>query len=259
MGWLHLGLVAVGLLAGCSDNGSPEETITGAVALPLVTYGPSGATYRLRNAVFELTPYQYYWSSTGTGGAYGTSVAMPPTTSIETGTATGTSIETGTATGTSIVTGTATGTSIGTSPAAVVVNSEDQPDAESITVDLEQGQYLARLLPGWTMEKTVDGTTEPVEAQLLNGNTQWFWVSPHATSWLSYQFGIGNRALWFNGDVNINIQVFESPDQYYGGVGGATGVYPGTGGATTVIPGSGGAPSTSPGTWVGAGGVMSID
>lgn len=232
-GWLQLGLVAVGLLAGCSSSGSTEETVTGTVALPLVTYGPSGATYRLRNAIFELTPYQYYWSNTGTGGAYGTSPSMPPTTGIVTGTSTGNSTAT-----------------------VVVVNSEDQPNAESITVDLEQGEYVARLLPGWSMEKSVNGATEPVEAQLLNGSTQWFWVSPRATSWLSYQFGIGSHELWFNGDVNINIQVFESPEQYYGGAGGSTSVYPGTGGSTTILPITGGSPSTTPGTWVGTGGSM---
>jgi hypothetical protein len=113
----------------------------------------------------------------------------------------------------------------------VVVSSEDEPDADSINVELEQGDYLVQLLPGWSMEKSLDGSIETVEAQLLNGADQWLWVNPHSTSWVSYQFGIGDHSLWFNGEVSINIEVYETPDDYYGGgggssVGGSTGVYP---------------------------------
>jgi hypothetical protein len=234
LGCIQLGLVALGLLAGCSGSGASEETVTGTVALPLVTYGPSGTTYRLRNAVFELSRNRYYELNQGTGGAYGgiASTSIPsttPTTTIWTG----------------------TWTSTGTTPpiAPVIVNSEDQPDAESLTVELEQGDYIARLLPGWSMEKIVGGVAEPVEAQLLSGESQWIWVSPHATSWVSYQFGIGDYEMWFNGNVNINIQVYENPEQYYGG----TSPYPGTGGSGG-YPAAGGAASTTTGTWVSAGG-----
>jgi hypothetical protein len=113
------------------------------------------------------------------------------------------------------------------------------------------------------MEKIVDGVAEPVEAQLLSGESQWIWVSPHSTSWVSYQFGIGDYKMWFNGNVNINIQVYENPDQYYGGTlpyppgtGGAT-AYPGSGGATA-YQAAGGATSITTGTAVGAGGAMSL-
>jgi hypothetical protein len=195
----------------------------------------------LRNAVFELSRSQYDWVNQGTGGAYGggtyrDSTIVPPTVPT-------TAIWTGTAT--------STWTSTSTTPpiAPVIVSSEDQPDAENLTVELDQGEYIARLLPGWSMEKIVDGAAEPVEAQLLSGESQWIWVSPHATSWVSYQFGIGDYEMWFNGNVNINIQVYENPEQYYGG----TSPYPGTGGSTA-YPAAGGAISTTPGTWISAGG-----
>lgn len=272
MRWLHLGLVATGLLAGCSSGGSADETVTGTVALPLVTYGPSGTTYRLRNAVFELTPYQYYygtgtggatgtWNNTSTGGANWISSTFTPSVTTGTGGAnstwnTSTPYVTTPGTRTTPGTGITTRPTTNTSPTpVVVVNSEDQPDAESITVELEQGEYRARLLPGWSMEKSVNGAVEPVEAQLLSGDTQWIWVSRQATSWVSYQFGIGSHELWFNGNVNINIQVYENPGQYYGG----TSPYPATGGSPSTYPATGGSTTTSPRTWNGTGGVAGID
>lgn len=57
----------------------------------------------------------------------------------------------------------------------------------------------------------MDGVTTPVpEVQLLSGETQWVWVSPHSTSWVNYQFGIGDRTVWFNGKLNVEIQVYEN-------------------------------------------------
>jgi hypothetical protein len=118
----------------------------------------------------------------------------------------------------------------------VTVNSDDQPDAQSLTVSLEQGSYDVQLLPGWTFEKDGPGGPEPVTATLLSGADQWVWVAPHSTSFAEYQFGLGDRAIWFNGKLNIDITVYETPSQYFGGAG-DTGV--GGGGGI----GMGGAPS----------------
>lgn len=111
------------------------------------------------------------------------------------------------------------------------VSSEDDPSASSINVSVERGQYNVRLLPGWRMEKIENGEATDVEATLLSGATQWVYVSPHSSSWVSYQFGIGERSLWFNGDLNIDVQVFEDPEQYYGGSGGHGGADDGASGA----------------------------
>jgi hypothetical protein len=100
------------------------------------------------------------------------------------------------------------------------VSSEDDPSASSIDVSVERGQYNVRLLPGWRMEKIENGEATDVEATLLSNATQWVYVSPHSSSWVSYQFGIGERSLWFNGDLTIDVQVFEDPKEYYGGHGG---------------------------------------
>jgi hypothetical protein len=99
------------------------------------------------------------------------------------------------------------------------VSSESNPNAEAISVDLERGYYYVRLLPGWRMEKLVDGVAEDVEATLLSSETQWAYVAAHSSSWVEYQFGIGNRALWFNGELNVQIGVYEKPSDLYGGAG----------------------------------------
>lgn len=222
LGWV-MGCALVGLLVGCAssngNNNSNEDAVAevGKIALPLVTHGPSGAAYRLRNATFEIVPYQTYWTTGTYVGSGGAATSMGGSNAV--------------------------GTSPGTRP-VVLVNGEDSPDSDSIQVDLEAGDYFIRLLSGWYLEKDeADGTATPVEAQLLSGETQWVWISPHSTSWVSYQFGLGDHALWFNGNLNVQINVYEDPSEYYGGgVGGSTGVggYPGVGGATWVL-GAGGA------------------
>jgi hypothetical protein len=41
---------------------------------------------------------------------------------------------------------------------------------------------------------------------------------------VTYQFGIGDRAIWFNGELNIDIQVYEDPSELNPGYGGASGL-----------------------------------
>jgi hypothetical protein len=107
----------------------------------------------------------------------------------------------------------------GSGPQTITVSSEDDPDAASIALSLERGSYYVRLLPGWHMEKLEDGVASEVEANLLSEATQYLYVSPHSTTWVEYQFGLGDRALWFNGQVNIGVRVYENPNELYGGGG----------------------------------------
>jgi hypothetical protein len=74
------------------------------------------------------------------------------------------------------------------------------------------------------------------EAVLLSDSYQWLYVSPRSTSWATWQFGIGGRKLWFNGHVNINIETYEDPDEYYGTHG-----FAGSGGDDDGIAGAAGA------------------
>jgi hypothetical protein len=107
------------------------------------------------------------------------------------------------------------------SNSTVVVSSEDDPNADSISVSVEQGSYYVTLQPGWRMEKReADGGFTTVEAQLLSSTAQWVYVAPRSTSWAAFNFGIGGREVWFNGKLNIGINVYEDPDEYYGNTGG---------------------------------------
>lgn len=177
------GVVFAALLSGCGSQGADRESDVGSISLPLAADAASGARYRLRDATFEISNGYYYYEDENTS-------AM------------------------------AVGGGYGT---VVTVSSEDEdPDASSILVDLEQGSYGVRLLPGWHFEKVEGGTvTDPnVEATLLSSQNVYVYVSPHSTSWAQYAFGIGSSELWLNGKVNLNIDVYEDPDDYYGGVGG---------------------------------------
>lgn len=104
---------------------------------------------------------------------------------------------------------------------AITVSSEEDPAAESINLSVERGYYRITLQSGWYMEQEAqDGSFSEVEAQLLSNSTQWVYVSPNSTSWARFSFGIGDREVWFNGNLNIDVTVYEDPDDYYGGYGG---------------------------------------
>ena len=182
-------------LVGCGNSGQPSvesgET-KGELALPLVTQGASGVTYRLRDATFNIYRYGY-------GGAGGSGTAGGPG-------------------GGEVIT----------------VSSETHPDDPTISVSLEEGSYYVQLVPGWHFEKQTASGYEDVEATLLYGETQWVWVSRRSTSFAEFQFGLGGREIWLNGELNIGVVLYEDPSELgYGGSGGAGGVA-GSGGSFIV-------------------------
>jgi hypothetical protein len=192
--WGILALATATFATGCGAGaGKPEEL--GQLSVPLVTHGPSGTEYRLRNATFEIYRYDYYyWGAGGmAAGAAGGEASYPPAGAVTT------------------------------------VSSEDDPTADSIVVDLEQGDYYVTLLPGWNMEKIEGNIATPIETTLLSSETTWVYVYPRSTTWVEYLFGVGGRELWLNGKLNIGIQVAEDPNAYYGGGGAGGGLS--TGGA----------------------------
>jgi hypothetical protein len=198
---MGLGLASAGAMTtACSSGGaSPSSEETGVLSVPLSTHGPSGAEYRLRDAVFEIRSEYDYYDDYTVGG-------------------------------------------LGPSGSTYTLSSEDDPTASSLSLSVERGYYYVRLLPGWHMEKIESGVTTAVEATLLSPATQWLYVNARSTSWIEYQFGIGDRALWFNGNLNIDVQVYEDPSQYYGndaGAGGDSGVG-GNGGFAGTPQGAGG-------------------
>ncbi len=207
MGTLLLGTLGLWLV-GCSGNsakgGDPHEDNMGHLALPLVTQGASGVSYHLRDATFAIHRYGYNYD-------YGYVASA------------------GTASGGSGVGGGSGGDTV------ITVSSETDPNAPTISVSLEEGDYYVELLPGWHFEKEGPSGPEAVEATLLSGETQWVWVSRQSTSFAEYKFGLGNRELWLNGQLNIGVVLYEDPNQLNGyggtGMGGSGGYTAGSGGS----------------------------
>ncbi len=100
------------------------------------------------------------------------------------------------------------------------VSSESEPDADTISVSLERGYYSILLQAGWQMERVDASGTTIVEATLLSEPETWVYVAPQSTASADYQFGIGDRTVWLNGELNIGVQVYENPGEYYGNYGG---------------------------------------
>lgn len=268
-----ISLVFAAAATGCQNagNGTGDPADTGTLGLPLQTTGSSGTTYRLRNANFEIYGYQYYkdvgYPIPMEGVGYGAVEVAPPEDApigvIGTGGAGGAggspvggTVSTGGVVSTGGappggapsggVAGSYGGAPMGGMPGVtfMTVSSEEDPTAPSIAVDVERGQYNIYLESGWSLEKVVDGVAETVPAVLLSGASQYAYVSPHSTSYVSFQFGVGDRTIWLNGNLNIGVEVYENPEEYYGY--GGMGGYPGTGGypSTGGFGGVAGYPST---------------
>jgi hypothetical protein len=213
------GVVFAALLSGCGSQADDREAGVGSLSLPLAAEAPSGARYRLRDATFEISSSYYYWNENSSAVAVGV------------------------------------GGSDGYGSLVTVSSEDEDPDASSILVALERGSYNVRLLPGWHFEKVENGTvTEPnVEATLLSSQSVYVYVSPRSTTWAEYAFGIGDREVWLNGKLNVNINVYETPDEYYGGGGGdpvesvTSGYYGVGGGSSGVGSGSSGVGSSGVG------------
>jgi hypothetical protein len=191
--------LAVGCGSTAKDGGGGEDKL-GNLALPLVTQGASGLTYRLRDATFLIHHYNY-GPYMGVGG--------------------------------SVASG---GTGAGGGDEVTTVSSETDPNAQTISLSVEEGEYYVELLPGWHFEKAGPMGAEIVDATLLSGETQWVYVSRQSTSFAEFQFGLGGRELWLNGELNIGVVLYEDPSELngYGGTG-----YGGSGGGYTA--GTGGA------------------
>lgn len=195
---LGTGMIAAAglmMLVGCGNsaqgsNDSGERA--GQLALPLVTQGASGVTYRLRDATFTI-------SSLGIGGGGGL------------------------------------GSGGGSGSPVITVSSETDPNAATISVSVEEGPYYVELLPGWHFEKLTPAGAVPVEATLLYGQTQYVYVARRSTSFAEFQFGLGGREIWLNGDLNIGVVLHEDPSELGGTGGGFT-----TGGFAGSFAGGGG-------------------
>jgi hypothetical protein len=92
----------------------------------------------------------------------------------------------------------------------VIDGDVDQP---SVVVDLNPGSYSVRLLVGWTLERTTDGTTfETVDAILGNQNPQVVRVFPDSAQQVTFRFYVRDG----QGTLTVAFGVVPDPQQLFG-------------------------------------------
>jgi hypothetical protein len=190
---------------GAADDGNARiDEPTGQLSLELVAADSAGQSYRLRNAIFDIT--SGYYPYPGYGGAAGSTGGSGP------------------------------------GQEAVTVSSETDPDEPTIRTRLSPGSYYVSLHdPGWSLERLTPSGPEPVEESvLLSDATQYVYVYDRSISQVNYTFGVdGTRIDFRYGDLDIGITIERPGDQPPGTGGAGTGGVPNAGGAAGAI-GTGG-------------------
>lgn len=123
----------------------------------------------------------------------------------------------------------------GPAPKTIVVSSETDPSARTISVNVAEGQYLVTLRPGWRLEQVTASGATTVEATLLTEESTWVYVWRLTTTFAEFHLGLGERSIWLNGNLNIEVRVSETPPTSggVGGFSGGAGGYPGIPGGMT--------------------------
>ncbi|MEY4575722.1 MAG: hypothetical protein RL701_425 [Pseudomonadota bacterium] len=231
-----LGLLGVVLAAACGEGRDADESEGhGSLTMALTGVSPTGDTFHLRDATFDISgcaedpngggyyppgypypgPYPYPYAGSGSAGT--------PANCLQTS-----------------------------------LSSEDDLDAPYITKRVLPGYYTVTLQPGWHLEELQSGGTwTPIEnALLLSAASQSLYVWDQGAAYANYAFGVDGTLIDFrHGDINISISVTRPDEvpQYpyppYGGRGpvGGSPVPAGAGGAFPVPAGSGGSGSEQAG------------
>jgi hypothetical protein len=89
------------------------------------------------------------------------------------------------------------------------LDSEDDPDAESLTAELNPGQYQVTLGSGWVLERLAEnGTGTPVRAALISPNPAFFSVRNGRATTIAYTFTTSSGTVTFGeGSVSIRLGV----------------------------------------------------
>ncbi|WP_437630252.1 hypothetical protein [Sorangium sp. So ce854] len=103
--------------------------------------------------------------------------------------------------------------SSGNGARVATLDSESDPDAETLTANLFQGPYTVRLESGWVLARIeADGTTSPVSAALVSRNPQSFEIDASVTTDVSFTFTTGQGTVSL-GDGSIDIGFDVAPSE----------------------------------------------
>lgn len=95
----------------------------------------------------------------------------------------------------------------------IFFDTEDDPNRIRLSADVPVGSYYTFLQEGWRLERlNLDKTVEPVDAQLISPNPQWFDVYPdqRTTVALRFRAGVDDVSL-DQGSFDVVIEVEEQP------------------------------------------------
>jgi hypothetical protein len=233
MSYLAMGaaLYTVTALPSCaSEEDAPvkvTEKKTGTLSMLLQKQAASGKVYRLRQAVFPITPLGFASGGSGpfaegedfpvfqdggsagaspAGGSPGSGGFFPGTGGIFAGgsPATGGVVGTG---------GFGTGGFLPPPGGSVItLNSEDNPNSLTLDAFLVPSFYQIQLLDGWFMERVDEllGTSVIVPAQLLS-SFQFFNIESNVDTFVEFVFLVDNTRVTFGppGRLSVGIQVIE--------------------------------------------------
>ncbi|HEY5956930.1 MAG TPA: hypothetical protein VIV60_10275, partial [Polyangiaceae bacterium] len=96
---------------------------------------------------------------------------------------------------------------------ASTASTEDDLQAETISVELKAGEYAIGLSPGWYMQAaTADGGFATVDATLTSANPQTFTIEDQETADVAFRFRVGGDIIVISkGSVAISIEVDDTP------------------------------------------------
>jgi hypothetical protein len=96
-------------------------------------------------------------------------------------------------------------------PQAAVLSSEDDPNATTISAELESGDYSIDLQDGWTLER-LDGTAfVQVDATLISPDPTTFHISANTPTGVTYQFSTNGVIVSIGkGTLNVGISVVQN-------------------------------------------------
>jgi len=94
----------------------------------------------------------------------------------------------------------------------VTLNSEDQPEAQTLIADLPQGNFTVALASGWALERQGDdGGFSQVQAALLTPNPRSFEVAHEHATELVYSFTTDAGVVTLGrGSVSVGVDVVDS-------------------------------------------------